>query len=166
MPVRVTVKVQDAEVKAALGRAAAAAEDMTGLMDRLGAALVASTQLRFDEQVSPAGVPWTRSLRAASVGGKTLLDRGRLRASITHRPARDRVEVGTNVRYAAVHQLGATITAKTPKGLRFRIGNAWVTKRQVTIPARPFLGLDEFDREEIVALTTDWMRERAGGAAP
>lgn len=165
MPVRVTVKVQDAEVKAALGRAAAAAEDMTGLMDRLGAALVASTQLRFDEQVSPAGMPWTRSRRAASVGGKTLLDTGRLRASITHRPARDRVEVGTNVRYAAVHQLGATVTAKTPKGLRFKIGNAWVTKRQVTIPARPFLGLDEFDREEIVALTTDWLRERTGGAA-
>lgn len=165
MVARVTITPDSAAVRQALARAARAADDLTPLMDRIGAALVASTQLRFEDQRSPAGVAWLRSRRAASVGGQTLVDSGRLRASITHRPARDRVEVGTNVIYAATHQFGAAIAAKTPKGLRFRIGNAWVTKREVTIPARPFLGLDAGDREEIPAITTAWLAEQLGDGA-
>jgi phage virion morphogenesis protein len=163
MPVRIEIAAQDAAARGSL--AALADADLTGLMDLIGAALVASTQQRFEDQRSPAGVPWRRSARAASVGGQTLVDSGRLRASITHRPSRDRVEVGTNVLYAATHQFGATIRARTARGLRFRIGDAWRTARAVTIPARPFLGLDQADRDEIAAITTEWLRDRAEGAA-
>jgi phage virion morphogenesis protein len=161
MTARITVAVDGGEARAALAAAAAAAADLTALMDRIGAALAASTQLRFEDQQSPAGVPWRRSARAASVGGQTLVDTGRLRASITHRPARDRVEVGTNVLYAGTHQFGATIRAKTSRGLVFRVGETWRTAREVTIPPRPFLGLDEADREEIAAISTEWLRQRA-----
>lgn len=165
MVARVRLTARDRTAQQSLRDAAAKVEDLTGLMDRIGAHLVASTQLRFEDQASPVGVPWARSRRAASVGGQTLVDTGRLRASITHRAARNAVEVGTNVRYAGTHQFGATIVAKTPKGLRFRIGNAWITKRQVTIPARPFLGLDAADREAIPAITAFWLREQLGDGA-
>lgn len=50
MTVRLSIKAQDAEVKAALGRAARAADGLTELMDRIGGALVASTQGRFADQ--------------------------------------------------------------------------------------------------------------------
>lgn len=166
MAARVEITVNDAEIRAALGRAAEATRELTSLMDLIGAALVASTQQRFEVQRSPAGVPWKQSLRAQSVSGQTLVDSGRLRASITHRPSASRVEVGTNVNYAAVHQFGATIRAKTAKGLRFRIGDRFVIKRQVTVPARPFLGIDAADREEIVAITTDWLRARVVRQGP
>lgn len=162
MTVRLSIKTQDAEVKAALGRAARAADDLTELMDRIGGALVASTQGRFEDQRSPIGIPWKRSRRAAAIGGQTLKDGGDLQRTMTHRAARDRVEVGSIQPYAGVHQFGATIVAKTPKGLRFKIGNQWIRKRQVTIPARPFLGLDAADREEIPAITAHWLRERIG----
>ncbi|WP_291299294.1 phage virion morphogenesis protein [Elioraea sp.] len=168
MVARVDITVNDAEIASALGRAAAATRDLTSLMDQIGASLVASTQFRFETARGPVGVPWKRSARAASVGGQTLVDSGRLRASITHRPSSDRVEVGSNLVYAGVHQLGATIRAKTSKGLRFRIGDKFVVRRQVTIPARPFLGVDAEDRAEIVAITTDWLRDRlarGGGQA-
>lgn len=165
MVARVRLAARDRAAVQALRDAAAQVDDLTELMDRIGAALVASTQMRFEDQVSPAGVPWRRSHRAASVGGQTLVESGRLRASITHRPGPNAVEVGTNVRYAGTHQFGATIAAKTAKALRFRIGAAWVTKRQVTIPARPFLGLDAADRELIPAITTHWLRERLGDGA-
>lgn len=166
MVARVRLTARDRAAVQALRDAAGQVDDLTELMDRIGAALVASTQLRFEDQRSPAGVPWQRSRRAASVGGQTLVDSGRLRASITHRPGPTAVEVGTNVGYAGTHQFGATIAAKTPKGLRFRIGNAWVTKRAVTIPARPFLGLDAADREHIPAIAAHWLRERLGDGAP
>lgn len=163
MAARITITVDDAEVQAALAEASRRAADLTPLMDRIGAALVSSTQRRFEAQAGPDGVPWRRSLRATAGLGQTLLDSGRLRQSITHRAERDQVDVGTNVLYAAVHQFGATIRAKTGRGLRFRVGDRWVTKRQVTIPPRRFLGLDDEDRDEIVTLSTAWLRP--GGAA-
>jgi phage gpG-like protein len=98
----------------------------------------------------------------SAIGGQTLKEGGDLQRTITHRTFRNRVEVGSIQPYAGVHQFGATITAKTPKGLRFKIGNQWIRKRQVTIPARPFLGLGTADREEIPAITVHWLRERTG----
>jgi phage virion morphogenesis protein len=162
MAARLTITVDDAEVSAALAAAAARLDDLTGLMDQIGKSLVTSTRARFERQAGPDGVPWARSRRAAEQGGQTLVNRGLLRDLITHRPARDSVEVGTSVPYAAVHQFGATITAKTGRGLRFKIGEAWVTVKSVTIPARPYLGLDGDDRTEILALAADWMRPGPG----
>lgn len=164
MAARITIRVDDAEVQAALNEAARRASDLTGLMDVIGAALVSSAQGRFEVAAGPDGLPWRPSLRAMTQRGQTLLDSGRLRQSLTHRPSRDQVEVGTNVIYAGVHQFGATIRARTSKGLRFKVGDRWVTKREVTIPPRPFLGLDTEDRQEIIELAADWMRP-GGGAA-
>lgn len=164
MAARITITVDDAEVQAALNEAARRASDLTGLMDLIGAALVSSTQQRFEGQAGPTGVPWRSSQRAGQQRGQTLVDSGRLRQSITHRAGRDQVEVGSGVMYAAVHQFGATIRAKSSKGLRFRIGDRWVTKREVTIPPRPFLGLDDEDRAEIIELSTGWLRPGRGRA--
>lgn len=38
--------------------------------------------------------------------------------------------------YAGVHEFGATIVAKTSKGLRFQIDGKWIIAKQVTIPER------------------------------
>lgn len=58
-----------------------------------------------------------------------------------------------NVKHAATHQFGdtRTIRPKKAKALRFRVNGQWVTKKKVTvtIPARPYLGLDEEDMEEL-----------------
>jgi phage gpG-like protein len=84
-----------------------------------------------------------------------LRDEGHLYASITHRASPTSVEVGSNAIYAAIHQFGGTIKAKDAKALRFRIGDVWVTKESVTIPARPFLGIDDDDRQMIVETVAD-----------
>jgi phage gpG-like protein len=68
------------------------------------------------------------------------------------------VVVGTNAPYAGVHQRGATIRAKPGKRLAFRIGRATIFARSVTIPARPFLGVSQEDREEIVEIFRDHIR--------
>jgi phage gpG-like protein len=48
-------------------------------------------------------------------------------------------KVGTNVVYAPIHELGGVIRAKNSPYLRFKIGDRWVSKKEVKIPARPFL---------------------------
>jgi phage virion morphogenesis protein len=144
---------------AILAKAVSALEAPKPLFDEIGAMLGLSTQMRFEREQDPDGNPWPASLRAQFSGGKTLTDTGRLAASITHEATDDGVAVGTNVIYAAIHQMGGTIRAKTSKGLRFRAGGngGWVTKMSVDIPQRAFLGVDQDDEKAIMALSEDYL---------
>lgn len=147
------------EALAFLSRTIERTDDKRGLFDAIGASLVVSTQKRFEDETDPEGNPWPASLRATMLGGRTLTDTARLVQSITHEATESSVAVGTNEIHAAIHQMGGTIKAKTSKGLRFRgLGNGgWITKQEVTIPQRAFLGLDEDDEAEIRFLSADWL---------
>jgi phage virion morphogenesis protein len=153
------------EALADLARAVAALDDATPLYDDIGAALVISTQERFERESGPDGSPWPQSLRVKFEGGKTLSDTRRLVGSLTHEASSGGVAVGTNVIHAAIHQKGGVIKAKTSKGLRFRVGGngGWVTKQSVTIPARPFLGLDNDDETMISDMASDYLAKAVGG---
>ena len=154
------------EAIAQLGEVAARLDNPTPLYDEIGASLVVSTQARFEREEDPQGKPWPPSIRKLVEGGRTLTDTAGLVKSVTHEASREGVAVGTNKISAAVHQFGATIRAKTAKGLRFRLpgDNDFRIVQQVTIPARPFLGLDAEDEQEIIALTGDYLTEPFGGA--
>jgi phage gpG-like protein len=47
------------------------------------------------------------------------------------------VEVGTNKKYAMIHEFGGTIHGNPY--LKFQINGQWVTVASVTIPARPYM---------------------------
>ena len=137
-------------------------DDRSELMAAVAEALRTSTDERFDEEVSPEGESWQRSIRASSGGGKPLTASSRLRNSIHARSSSSGAEIGTNTIYAATHQFGAsgrTIRARKKPMLAFQIGGVWHRKKQVTvnIPARPFLGLSDEDREEIIRLMEEAM---------
>ena len=132
--------------------------DATGLNRKVGEVLVSSTKKRFEDEKAPDGTSWPKSHRAASSGGQTLSDNGRLKNSIGYQATAARVEVGTNVKYAHVHQNGMVIKAKTAKFLRFQLGGGWVKKKQVTIPKREFLGISDDDMEEIDGTVLDHIR--------
>lgn len=149
---------------AALGEAAARLDDPMPLYDEIGSMLVVSTQDRFEREESPDCTPWPMSIRVLTEGGKTLSDTRRLVNSMTHEASRDGVAVGTNVIYAAPHQTGATIKAKTAKGLRFQVAGGWVTKQSVEIPQRAFLGLDADDVKAIGDIAGDYLTEPLGGS--
>lgn len=114
-----------------------------GLVKNLGQAALNQIDESFAGQKDPWDRPWKPSRRAEAVGGQTLRKSGRLQRSMTARSALKTdpqgFEVGTNVRYAATHQYGATIVPKAKKALRFRVGRAWVQTRRVVVPARPFI---------------------------
>lgn len=64
---------------------------------------------------------------------------GDLARSITHKIIGNRVVIGSNLVYARIHELGGTIRAKTAPYLHFKVGDRWVSTKEVTIPERPFL---------------------------
>ena len=120
-------------------------EDLEPLMDEIGGILVASTQHNFERGRAPDGTAWLPSERALNEGGQTLIDSGILLASITHSADRDRVEVGSNMVYAGIHQFGGAA------------GRNGATK----LPPRPYLGISTGDAFEIEAAAEDYLAELA-----
>lgn len=145
------------EALAKLGTAADRMDHALPLFDAIGAMLVTSTQQRFETETDPSGTPWPASLRAKTDGGKTLTDSAHLRNSMTHEPDDTGVMVGTNVIYAAIHQLGGVIRAKSAEFLHFISGGEDVFVKSVTMPQRAFLGLDDADEKEIEAIAGDFV---------
>ena len=151
MSVAVRITTKRTGVLSALSQLALERDDKSDLLDQIGINLVENTRVRFGDQVSPDGVPWEPSLRAINEGGDTLRDKGVLLNSFTHRQLTDSVEWGTNVPYALPLHFGATIQAVNGPYLKFKVpGGGWAQKAEVTIPARPFLGMDSDDEQLVV----------------
>ncbi|NJL32993.1 MAG: phage virion morphogenesis protein [Chloroflexaceae bacterium] len=161
MSVRLTIDVADmARVAAVVDRVAAA--DTEPLMTDIGAVLESSTRERIEEtKTSPDGAAWPPN----RAGTSTLLATGRhLRDSVAFIASADHVEVGAAWEFAHVHQFGATISAKNARLLSFMAGGQRVFAKQVTIPARPFVGLSDQDGRKVERLATDWLGRLLGGA--
>ncbi|WP_299440171.1 phage virion morphogenesis protein [uncultured Rhodospira sp.] len=154
----ISIQVSAADIAArGIDAIVARAGDLTPAMDSVGQMMRASVQHRFEAGVDPDGNPWPPSVRALAEGGQTLVDRGHLRDSVTHEAGPTSVRQGTNLVYARIHQLGGTIRAKTAKALMFKIGGRMVQVQQVSIPARPYLGLSAEDRAEAGEIIADWI---------
>ncbi|WP_068087470.1 phage virion morphogenesis protein [Polycladidibacter stylochi] len=126
------------------------------LRDAIGALVVSQTQRRIDEEkTSPSGEPWA----ANREGSETLVKTGALRDTIDLRLEGDDIIVGTPMIYGAIHQFGGTIVPKEAQHLVFNAGGRKIFAKQVTIPARPFLGLSADNTREIEELVTDILTE-------
>lgn len=126
-----------------VGNAARQLADRKQLLSTIGEALVSSTSKRFEDGRDPEGKAWEASARAAAEGGKTLADTGRLMQSIDYAVTPDSVMVGSNVAYARIHQMGG----KAGRG------------HKVTIPARPYLGVSQQDKEEVQRILHSFLTE-------
>ena len=77
--------------------------------------------------------------KAFGLGPSNLIRKGTLRASLRIVSVdTDGVTVGSDRKYAAIHQLGGKIVAKAGKRLVFSIGGKTYFAKSVKIPARPF----------------------------
>lgn len=148
------IQVDDAQVLGALQRlidqVGVHAEATLGAIARLGEN---TTRLRFRDQVGPDGQRWKPSLRAQMAGGKTLTQDGHLSGSISSAYRKDHAVWGVNRIYAAIHQFGGTIRPKSAGALKFAIpGGGFAVVKAVRMPARPFLGVNDDDRDDILDL--------------
>lgn len=141
--VSVTIRVEDEGFRDALTRLLQRSANLQPVFAEIGSSLLAATEDRFEAETGPDGQPWaahsaaTLSRRGSSA--KKLRDRNHLYQSLTYAAGRLQAAVGTNRAYARIHQLGG----KAGRG------------RKVTIPARPYLGVNADDRRMISEILTD-----------
>lgn len=169
--VQLIIRMDMSQVQSTFQRLAMAVSDTAPIMRAIGAGLVTSTQDRMDDGVGPDGASWAplNPVYAAGKKGPGILReramRGGLQGSITYSAGRDQVAVGSNKIYAGVHQTGAVITPKGGGRLVFRLGNRVVHARSVTIPARPYLGVSNEDREMIMDVVTGALDRAIGSGS-
>lgn len=159
--VRVTVNLTP--VLQRLGSISQRLGGLRPLLEDVKGRMLASVQQNFTAGGRPrAWTPLARSTLANRRGSsaRILRDTGRLQNSITGRIEALSVIVGTNVVYGRIHQQGGTIRIPEVRPRRAR-ALRWVTAsgqvvyarrataHTVTIPARPYLLLQDSDRQYI-----------------
>ena len=142
----ITVSVNDRSFVQAMNKLKKAGGDPSTYLPTIAESLKNSTKLRFVTSTSPEGKAWAPVRRK----GSPLRDTGQhLMNAVNTRVGSNYIQIGVPYKWGAVHQFGATIRAKNVPFLRFKINGKWISKKQVTIPARPFLGISLADRVEI-----------------
>lgn len=134
-------------MKASIEPKGAGIEDLVGQLNQtgkvtrdalkpVGQALLEMVTYGFEQEKDPYGRKW-KPQRTGRVG-QTLSDTGRLKNSwrVVMDSQRLQIHFLNPTRYAAIHQFGGTIRPKEKKALRFKLGDAWVVARKVTIPQR------------------------------
>lgn len=159
-------------------------DDLSQPMADIGEYLVYDTRRRFEEGVSPDGVPWaphqlssiaahlaiakglgTKQGRSKLAGARTLWQTGTLRDSIFPESGSDYVTIGTNSVYAAIHQFGGRTSPHVIRPRR-KQALAWpggIAKRVnhpgSRIPARPFMGVSEENKSEILSIINGYLEQ-------
>lgn len=164
MPVSLRYNFNDLTRLQELGnRLARKAGDTKSLMAAVATVLKRGTQDRFESKTTPDGRPWTSSL----------FKTGALKRKIIANYDADKAEVGSNLKYAAIHQFGGVIRlrggiirAKKAKCLHFLINGQDVFAKSVNMPARtikikanPYLGISKADEMAVCQAAETYLAE-------
>lgn len=143
----IEIKLDNKEVESRLLNWAKRSKNLRPLMENIAGIFAYSTEENFKEEGRPD--KWidlaesTKKTRT-KIGyypGQILQLSGQLASSISTYYDNDSAVIGSNLDYAAIHQLG---------------GQAG-KNRSVTIPARPYLQLTNDDFEEILEVTENFL---------
>lgn len=196
--IKTGITVKDEKVRQTLQRLQQIDGQTTDLMSQIGESLQESTEKRFKTQTRPDGGKW-QSLNPIYQKikhrnkDKILTLRRHLRQSIRYQvQGANAVAIGTNLEYAAIHQLGGeidmpsrqrTIRHRTTAGgqllrqsehknlavfagkrhRRFRETSIMTSAYKVKMHARPFLGLSEQDNTRVNRIIRNWITSRTQG---
>lgn len=137
------MEYDDSAVVLAFQRMQQAGRNLKTPLADIGESMLISTDDRFVNQEDPDGVAW-KDLKDETwkrkKNDKILTESQRLRGSFNYNAGDDELQWGSNVIYAAIHQLGGE------------------TKPGITIDARPSIGLSDDDRSEITDIMRDHLR--------
>ena len=182
---RVTVEPRMAATIKRLKKLQGKIENPAPILEEVGDVLRKTTISRFYAQTSPTGRRWKRSKAARRKRRLTLVRTGDLRDSFRVVLSRGRVEVGTDIYYARIHQQGGPIDAeykrksgktaslKLPSLGSLKPGASSAAKlaqsalrsqrrqkaRKVKLPARKFLGVSKRDRKRTTQILINKLTE-------
>lgn len=161
------------------------------MLHQIGARLRDTTSERFETKKDPSGIDWKAlakgTLRRKKNRGRILVETGNLMDSIDYEVEGDTVSIGTSLQYGGLHQFGGVVhsparqqtnlhrTLTTRGGRRgqfvspkARLKSALarsvtIPAHDVTIPARPFLGLSKEDKVAIERIVLEAARKALKG---
>lgn len=149
-------------------------QNARGVLGALGLEIIESTKERMRAGLDPAGKRWASyaplhpEYAKTKRGPSILIGRGNVSSgligSLTSQIHGHRLVWGSNKIYARIHQLGGTIRPKSAKALTFKMGGKLYKMKKVTIPARPYLGFTDADKEVLMDELHDYLsRAMRGG---
>lgn len=160
-------------IRSALDRIAAIGRDPSRVLDAVGFSILNNTRRRMERGVDPRGIAWEsyaplNPLYASTKDGPGILrgldwSRTGLYGSLTKRVRGNTLEWGSALPYARIHQFGGVIVPRTKKALVWEMGGAVFMRKSVKIPARPYLGFTEEDREDVMYLLEEYLARAMRG---
>ena len=182
---RVTVEPRAATMLKKLKALTGVIDDPAPILEEVGNVLRKTTVSRFYSQTSPTGRRWKRSKAARRKKRLTLVRTGDLRDSFRVVQSGGKVEIGTDIWYARIHQKGGLIDAEykrksgragTPKlpslgdvtpgaSSAAKLAQSALRRqrrvkaRKVKLPARKFLGVSKRDRKRTTQILIDKLSE-------
>lgn len=188
----IQIKVDDKDVLKRLGELHDAASNMQPLYEKIGAGLLFRTQRNFETETAPDGTKWPRlkpRTAAQRIGSgrrgyeNMLRVKNRLFQSVTYQADAASAVVGTNVIYAAIHNMGGeikqperkhtiyqrydqktdTLNPRFVKRSRSNFARDVTMKAHtINMPAREFLGFADGDRNEVLRIAAEHFAAAAG----
>lgn len=141
-----SVTIDDRAIVAALQRLQQHVSDLTPVYRDIGEQVQNQTKQRFRDQIDPDGIPWRDyaplsdeyQARKDKNADKILVYDGYLSGGIHYQATGQDVMIGTKEKYGATHQFG---------------------REEDGIPARPFLGLSDEDKAEVLEIIEQHIRD-------
>lgn len=173
----ITINIDTREYEAAIQKLVEGIENRTPLMRQIAGIMADAVEENFAQEGRPAWLGWSPDYARRRAGGRILQDSGRLASSIGQYSDNDSAVVGTNVKYARIHQEGGEINIPARSQQAYyrqrkdgSVGNRFVRKShsnfsqyhtlpayKIKIPARPFLQLDGGDELRITRTVEDYL---------
>lgn len=148
----IVIKYDDADVLSMLTQLHERMGDLSPVMQQIAGYMHDSSEQAFANQRDPVtGDPWpelseaTLQMRPDRAGGELLRDSAQLVDSLQQDFDAMSAYYGTPKEYAAMHQFGGTTSPRS------MIPNH-------EIPARPFLGLDDVSKEDVLDMLAGYLR--------
>lgn len=167
---QIHIDINDRDVQKGLADIRSRGGNLKPLMQDIGEEMARVVERNFAVGGRPEA--WPASARSRRDAGKPLSDTGRLRRSITVESDRTSAQVGTNVKYARIHQFGGRTSPHTIRPVNGRALFWPGAKHPVkavhhpgsAITARPFLVLTDGDLVRIERIAEAFIREGADHA--
>lgn len=176
---KLAITIDDAAVQAAFRRFTEFGQDASPMFAEISEHLLESTQKRFATSTGPDGTPWVK-LKDGS-GRRPLVKSGTMRDQIFPSHGKNYAEINATAMQALWHQEGTdpyVILPKKGKALSFGapmsvfsgpskgkvVGSTTVRKvNHPGLPARPFIGLSNDDRQAIGDIATAYLEDLTHG---
>lgn len=134
----ITIDINDAQIIAALNRLQDKMGGLKPMLGDYGEYLLRKTRKHFEDQKGPDGRPWEPLQYDKPYNqDKILILDGHLMGELAYNAGETALEFGSNKIYAATQQFG---------------------RDEKNIPARPFLGINADDKQELIDTIADYLQ--------